>query len=635
MSVRPDLPDARRWGRACASMVLGLVLAAVVSLVIQWIANKGNAPWPSSVRKNYVGLTMAVVMLGCLGLLWWNRWTRTASWILLSAAVTLPLSLALMGSRYYLGGLAVDQNFRTAYLTRMTSSPALADFTYHGLAPYYPSGWFWLGGRFANLLGLPGWAAFKPWSILTLALITVIVYELWALVASKRLAFVLSLSTAIIGILQGAEEPYSWLATATIAPLSVLAWNWVFALARHRSAQVTGGLSTAIVLGIALGVFGDFYTLHMVFFAFTLIVLAVLGCWQSRRTAEDPIPLSSAIAALVRHGVLLAVVAVLVLLPVWWPYLSAILGGGHGSNIALRYLPPGGAEVPTLMLQFSLVGLACLLGLGWLVWRFRHSSVASALSVVTLSCYAWYLLSMLALVFGTTLLAFRIYNVLTVVLVCAGVFGAVALARFLGDRLSAHRTRIRLLAAVLGLGSLIGILQGVPAIASGDKQAFGNYYPDGATPVGRSDPADKDYWVPRLNTAVREMTGREPQQNILLANQPILITTSPYWSYQASSPQYADPLGRFGERNDQIRHWAQARDSAQLDSELRGNDKESPDVFVLERGAKGLTYSMKNDAFPANPNITVEKVDFDPKLFDSPAFHRRDVGPYAVITRNP
>ncbi|EUA24814.1 arabinofuranosyltransferase AftA domain protein [Mycobacterium xenopi 3993] len=40
----------------------------------------------------------------------------------------------------------MDQQFRTEYLTRLTDSAALRDMTYQGLPPFYPPGWFWIGG---------------------------------------------------------------------------------------------------------------------------------------------------------------------------------------------------------------------------------------------------------------------------------------------------------------------------------------------------------------------------------------------------------------------------------------------------------------------------------------------------------
>jgi galactan 5-O-arabinofuranosyltransferase len=188
---------------------------------------------PTFVPNALVALSMSVLLAAVVLLLSrrrWPRWATPVSWAALSATVTVPLSLQLLGTRYYLGGLSSDLTFRIEYLTRLANSPALADFTNRGVAPYYPATWFWLGGRFANLLQLPAWAAYKPWSILTLAVAGVVTTALWSLVARRRTAFLLGLLTVLVGLNHGADEPYSWLITATIPPLAVLAWRMLVAL---------------------------------------------------------------------------------------------------------------------------------------------------------------------------------------------------------------------------------------------------------------------------------------------------------------------------------------------------------------------------------------------------------------------
>jgi galactan 5-O-arabinofuranosyltransferase len=40
-----------------------------------------------------------------------------------------------------------------------------------------------------------------------------------------------------------------------------------------------------------------------------------------------------------------------------------------------------------------------------------------------------------------------------------------------------------------------------------------------------------------------------------------------------------------------------------------------------------------HDVFPRYPNVATETVSFPSRLFDSPAFARRDVGPWTVVVR--
>src|SRR5690625_971371 len=122
------------------------------------------------------------------------RWLRLAgTWVALASFSTLTLSIPLQNTRYYFGGSSIDNGFRMQYMTRMASSPALAAMIYADTAPYYPAGWFWLGGRFANILGWEGWAAYKPWALISVAVTSVVAFTLWSVVLRRRLALLAAL----------------------------------------------------------------------------------------------------------------------------------------------------------------------------------------------------------------------------------------------------------------------------------------------------------------------------------------------------------------------------------------------------------------------------------------------------------
>ena len=78
--------------------------------------------------------------------------------------------MPLGATKLYLFGISVDQQFRTEYLTRLTDTAGPHDMTYYGLPPFYPPGWFWIGGRLATLTGTPAWEIFKPWAIISITI---------------------------------------------------------------------------------------------------------------------------------------------------------------------------------------------------------------------------------------------------------------------------------------------------------------------------------------------------------------------------------------------------------------------------------------------------------------------------------
>ncbi|PSM30483.1 arabinofuranosyltransferase, partial [Haliangium sp. UPWRP_2] len=118
--------------------------------------------WPAFPSSNQLHALTTVGQFACLAALFgvgwlWRRGRRTVarlvSVLFLAAFVVTTLGMPLGATRLYLFGISVDQQFRTEYLTRLTDSPALHDMTYAGLPPFYPPGWFWIGGRAAALTG--------------------------------------------------------------------------------------------------------------------------------------------------------------------------------------------------------------------------------------------------------------------------------------------------------------------------------------------------------------------------------------------------------------------------------------------------------------------------------------------------
>ena len=54
-------------------------------------------------------------------------------------------------------------------------------------------------------------------------------------------------------------------------------------------------------------------------------------------------------------------------------------------------------------------------------------------------------------------------------------------------------------------------------------------------------------------------------------------------------------------------------------------------MFVLRNDGDQLTMTIASDSFPQAAPVHIDEVHFDPKLFDSPRFAQRTVGPFKVI----
>jgi galactan 5-O-arabinofuranosyltransferase len=617
-------------------------------MVLQWAIGRAHIPFPTNAATALatLGMTAVLLALGALLLTRWRRgerwpwWALAGSWSGLSALVTLGLALPLAGTRFYYGGISIDQLFRTQYLTRMASSPALSDMNYAGLAPYYPAGWFWLGGRFADLIGKPGWAAFKPYALTTVAVVAAVGFVLWSAVLRRHLALLVALATTVaVALTDGsATEPYSWLVAGLLPPIVVLAHHALRAgldpgeppAHRHRWALVG--------LGGYVGVAGAVYTLYFGFAVFVLVLTgaSVVGAaWLAGRQGRPAVAWPTALRVVLLRLVVVGVTALPIMLLVWGPYLVASIRAGMPSGVAPRYLPPDSAVFPLPMFQQSLFGALCLIGTGWMLLTARRDQRARALLLAAAGGYLWFALSTLDLLRKTTLLAFRIQVPLNAVFAAAGVLGVVELARQAVRLLSDdQRRRAVPVAVVVGFLAAVSVAQAAPErLEAATYSAYHDYYPTGVTALRESSPGDDGSYNGALIETINRLTGRPPQDVVLLSAYYNILSFEPYRGFQQSTPHYANPLAEFDTRRAEVASWAQARDAADLLRRLSSNRHRAPDAFVLRRESDGLHVQLARDTFPGAPNVGTYDVVFPERVFAAPAFVQQDVGPFVVIAR--
>lgn len=605
-------------------LALAGLTAVLATVLAQLIASGLNRLPPSIIQSPTVSTvpaaltTLAIVAalapvvvayLACRS----PRWCRVGpvlSWAALAGVLTTVLAVPLARTPLYLQGVSVDQTFRVQYLTRLTDSARLSDLNYADIAPYYPAGWFWIGGRIGQALGLAGWEVYKPYAIGSLAVAAALALVLWSKLVRADRALLVALAGSVVTLRVGSPEPYGMVVALLLPPVLVLVWLGLRAPGRRGAPALLG-------VGVFLGLAADFYTLYFAITVLAVVVMAALAAWSDRsvRVLLRMIP-----AALIA-GVLASLT--------WLPFVLAVLGGAPRSGAAQRYLPDGGTLLPLPMTEVSLLGGLCLVGTGWLALRVRTSPIAQALGIGVLTIYGWSLLSLVVVLRGTTLLAFRLEVPLQVLLVSAGTLGlleAVSAAR------SATRAPVAAVVGVVVGAAALGFIQSVP-IALRNEIAVAYTDPNASGVRADGVSAGDSAFYPQLVAAIDKRSAAPRDQTVLLSTDYALLSFYPYRGFQQFTAHYANPLAQYDERAAAVRSWSLAQNPQQLLAELRTSPWRPPTAFVLRtaEGGKALTVSLSADVYPRNPNAKFYDLRFDRTLFDDPAFTVTEVGPFTVV----
>jgi galactan 5-O-arabinofuranosyltransferase len=625
--------------RGALAVIGQMAVAVVVAVAVAAIslAAISRVEWPAFNSSNQLHALTTVGQFACFaGLLacgWvWRRGRRTLArsgvLVFLSAFSVVTLAMPLGATKLYLHGISVDQAFRTEYLTRLTDTAAPHDMTYYGLPPFYPPGWFWIGGRLAALTGTPAWEMFKPWAIISITIAVVLAFVLWAAMIRFEYALIVSAATAAATLAYSPAEPYAAIITALLSPVFLLAWSGLRRSADERStkgAQRSGGWAAVIGVGVFLGIAALFYTLLLGYAAFTLTIMAVLLALTRKR-----------VEPLLRLLVIYIISGAIALLG-WGPWLIAALNGEPAdSGTAQHYLPTAGAQLEFPMLHFTLLGALCMVGTLWLVVRARSSTRAGALAIAVLSVYAWSLLSMLTTLAGTTLLSFRLHPTLTVLLTAAGVFGFIETTLAIARRYQPETGR-RIVAAAAALGT-IGALtfsQDIPDVLRPDIVVAYTDTDGNGQRADRRPPGSEQYYR-EIDTKIREVTGQPRNETVVLTADYSFLSYYPYYGFQGLTSHYANPLAQFEKRADAIESWATLTDADEFIAALDKLPWKPPTVFLMRRGADD-TYTLRlaSDVYPNQPNVRRYHVALDEALFDDPRFEVSNVGPFVLAIRKP
>ncbi|WP_405179071.1 galactan 5-O-arabinofuranosyltransferase [Nocardia sp. NBC_01377] len=649
----------RRLGAGLGEALLATVVAVVVAGVglvafslVDWPAfNSSHVTRALTTVGQVVSVAVLIAAMVLLRLHKWPWLAKVLSWAGISAFVTVTLGMPLAATKLYLFGVSVDQEFRTEYLTRLTDSAALRDMTYADVPPFYPAGWFWMGGRVANVLGMDGWEAFKPYAIGSLAVAAVLALVLWSELIRADWAVAVTAATTAAAITFAAPEAYSAVIVLLLAPSLVLAWGAVhrpaeagFAAARAAGTGTAGGWGAVIGAGLFLGLAATFYTLYFLVAAFAVGLMGLISAGlavrarrveaRARRVRpEDLGPAWRVAAPPLLRLVVIAVIAGVIAALVWLPYLlKHLTSTTPSSGTALHYLPESGAELPLPMADFTLFGGLCLIGTVWLIVRAGSSRRAQALGIGVVAIYLWTLLSMLATAAGTTLLSFRLEAPLRVLLAAAGAFGFVEGARAL-YRAFDEPARFRPAVAVLATLGALAFVQDIPHVLTPEITTA---YTD---TDGNGERADKGkesavWYYREIDSTIRDLIHKPRDEIVVLTGDTSFLAFYPYFGFLGRTSHYANSLADYRGREAAIAAWSRAENSDDLLRALDDSSWRAPDAFIFRRDDSGYTLRLAEDVYPNDPNVRRYTITFPEELFNDPQFSIKDIGPFTLITRS-
>ena len=647
-------------------MAVAGALAAAMTLVAWFVL--GSVQWPSYnnsfvLRAISTAGTTAVIAVAALTTWLWlhppkgqplPRWMRLVTHLIAylapAALVITTLAIPLAATRLYLEGISVDQGFRTQFLTRMTDQLGWHDMAYIDMPSFYPGLWFFSGGAFAKLTGLAGWAAFKPWALITLAVASAMLVPVWQrLTGSLAVALAITLTTTAIMVRQAPDEPY-----AAIVAIGMPA---AFLMSRRA---LEGGKAAIAGNIIYLGLSANLYTLFTGISALTIVIMAFVVALVDRSWKP--------IWRLIVIGVSSLAIAAIG----WGPYLWAMLTQPHGPSKAQHYLPKDGTEIPMPFFDNITLFLLGAIAIIWIIARFRDADVHS-MAVGLAVCYGWVFLSLLATIFGTTLLAFRVWLPIALILSVSAVLALAelriqGLKRFYPQQMLTANTKV--ITGVMAVFLAATCVHFVTTTTNHVRDSLDAAYTDTDGDAVRGDrmPADATQYYATIDQLISGHTGSQAG-TIVLTDEKNFMSYYPYHGYQAITAHYSNPLGEFERRNQTIEAWTTIDDPQELrdamDAAERDNGWQAPDALVLRGqldvekqdpkeeiseqedsaadplhdlpkvtgpGVGTFSYQIADDIYPSNPNVRFRTVNFQASAF-ADGWELHQVGPFVVALR--
>src|SRR5699024_10177222 len=193
-----------------------------------------------------------------------------------------------------------------------------------------------------------------------------------------------------------------------------------------------------------------------------------------------------------------------------------------------------------------------------------------------LTAYGWAVASMAMPLLGTTLLGFRVALPIALLFAVAGALAIIDLRgtgmpKFYPATVDPAKSRgvTRVFAAILAFATIYYAID----IPMNHEKKIDTAYTDADGNAVRGDrmPADATVYYAQIDEHLVEKLGKRSEATILTDEQHFM-SFYPSHAYQAMTAHYANPLGQFERRNEEIESWTQITDTDEIITAMGRSD---------------------------------------------------------------
>ena len=194
--------------------------------------------------------------------------------------------------------------------------------------------------------------------------------------------------------------------------------------------------------------------------------------------------------------------------------------------------------------------------------------------------------------------------------------------------------RRRTAGAAVGVVAALAMLAQVQGIPDHLHEEIRLAYTDTDGDGHRADmypPGPESHYGEVNDVIAQAFPDRQMTDLVVVSTSDAFLAYNPYLAYQAVTSHYANPLGRYADRNAAMIGWEDATSGEELHALMTGTDWRGPDVILARPTGDGYSLRLAEDTYPNDPNVRRFSVTIPAEAVEGPHFEVHEVGPFAVI----